>query len=162
MKVLITDLATICNWDDLIAELPQSDKAKYKSFNRDIRAKQFLVAHIIKNQIQNEFKYISIAHKDNFVIVAASDFPIGIDIEDASKTRNFKAISEFMNFLDIKNASDFYRAFTLAEARYKTAATTPTYANFYKLNKYLICIVSTEPKDTPDWINTELIPKQIQ
>ena len=163
MKVFISDLAKICNWDNLIAQLPTPDLIKYKNFNRDIRAKQFLVAHTIKNQIQNEFKYISIAHKDNFVIVAASDFPIGVDIEDTSKTRDFKTISEFMNFPFSHGASDFYHAFTLYEAQYKMPHPEHTTSGFYKLGNYMICIVSDEPTIVaPDWANPELVPEQIQ
>lgn len=161
MKVFITDLNTICNWDDLVNKLPGPDLTKYKSFRREIRAKQFLVAHNIQNQIQNIFKHTSIAHKDNIVIVAASNGPIGVDIEDASVPRDFETISEFMNFHNVKNSSDFYRAFTLYEAKYKTSVPGPLHERFYKIGTYMICIISNETLTAPEWANPELIPEQI-
>lgn len=160
MKIFIADLTTICNLDDLIIKLPQSDVEKYKSFKREIRAQQFLMAHYVKNQFDSEFKYTSIAHKDNFVIVAASNMPIGVDIEDASKNRDFKTMSEFMNFSNVKNADDFYRAFTEYEARYKMPTPDCGRTRFYTIGNYMICVVSNEQNIEPVWTN--LIPEQIQ
>ncbi|MBO4480805.1 MAG: hypothetical protein J5742_04290 [Alphaproteobacteria bacterium] len=160
MQVYITDLTQICNYDDLVNKLPYVDMVRYKSFTRGLRAKQFLIAHSIKNKIANKFKYISIAHKDNIIIVGASNKPIGIDIEDTSIKRDFDSLANFMGFSQIKNQNDFYRAFTASEAHYKSSLPIDkSQEKFYKLNKYMICIVSDT--ENIQWINTNLIPEQI-
>ena len=158
MNIYITDLTTICNHDDLVNKLSPQDLLRYKSFKRPLRATQFLVAHAIKNEICGQFEYVSVAHKDNFVIVAASHTPIGIDIENTSKHRDFNSLGGFMRFSNIKTADDFYRAFTKYEAEYK-ANTTQLCPHFYKLKDYMICVVSNDQDVI--WINPTLIPKQI-
>ena len=157
MNIYITDLSTICNPDDLAKKLSPVDLARFRSFKQKNRAFQFLVAHTIKSELETKFKYISIAHKDNFVIVAASTAPIGVDIEDASKKRDFNSLGDFMEFNNIKTLDEFYRAFTLSEAKYKSG--TDSQARFYKLQKYMICIVSTDQDIT--WHNPALVPEQI-
>ncbi len=159
MNIYITDLTSICNHDDLINKLSADDLARYKSFLRPVRANQFLVAHTIKDEIADKFQYISIAHKNNFVIVAASNSPIGVDIEDTTQTRDFKAMTQFMNFENITSPTDFYRAFTLYEAKYKAAPHPALTPHFYKLNQYMICIVSNDQETV--WENKLLIPEQI-
>ena len=158
MNIYITDLTTICNHDDLVNKLSAQDLSRYKSFTRPNRAAQFLVAHAIKTKIENQFGHISIAHKDNFVIVVASQNPIGVDIEDTSKQRDFNSLGNFMQFSNIKTADDFYRTFTKYEAEYKSN-TTKLCPHFYKLGKYMICIVSNDQDVI--WINPTLIPEQI-
>lgn len=159
MNIYISDLTTICNINDLINNLSKSDLERYQSFKRPSRAKQFLIAHTIKNNVSTKFKYTSIAHKDNFVIVAASNMPVGVDIENMQHERNFAEISKFMNFQDIKNSNDFYRAFTLSEAEYKVYPYTNLKHNFYKIKNYIICIVSDDTQVI--WENKLLIPEQI-
>lgn len=159
MNIFISDLTTVCNTDDMICNLSPNDLVRYKSFVCPKRAKQFLVAHSIKNKIARNFRYISIAHKDDFVIVAASNSPIGVDIENMTRKRDFGTISKFMNFQNINNADDFYRAFTLYEAQYKSANNTELTPYFYRLKNYMICIVSNDTEIK--WENPELIPEQI-
>lgn len=159
MNIYISDLTSVCNNDDLINKLSVGDLARYKSFLRPVRANQFLVAHTIKNEIADKFQYISIAHKNNFVIVAGSNSPIGVDIEDITQTRDFETISKFMNFENIGTATDFYRAFTLYEATYKASPHTGLTPHFYKLNQYMICIASNDQEIV--WQNKLLIPEQI-
>jgi len=158
MNIYITDLTTICNHDDLVNKLSAQDLSRYKSFTQKKRATQFLVAHAIKNEIRHQFEYISVAHKDNFVIVAASHSPIGVDIEDTSKQRDFNSLGNFMELSNIKTADDFYRAFTQYEAEYKANA-AQLHPHFYKLRNYMICIVSNDQDVI--WINPTLIPEQI-
>ena len=143
MNIFISDLTTVCNTDDMICNLSPNDLVRYKSFVCPKRAK----------------RYISIAHKDDFVIVAASNSPIGVDIENMTRKRDFGTISKFMNFQNINNADDFYRAFTLYEAQYKSANNTELTPYFYRLQNYMICIVSNDTEIK--WENPELIPEQI-
>ena len=157
MNIYITDLSTICNPDDLAKKLSLSDLARFRSFKQKKRAIQFLVAHAIKSELENRFQYISIAHKDHLVIVAASSAPIGVDIEDASKQRDFNSLGKFIGLKNIKTSDEFYRAFTLAEAKYKSNADAS--ARFYKLQKYMICIISNDQDIT--WENSALVPEQI-
>ena len=159
MHIYIADLDTICNPDDLISKLSPADIVRYQSFHREIRAKQFLVSHAIVSDIRDKFKYISIAHKDNLVVVGASDTPIGVDIEDTSKNRDFDSLAELMNFHTVKNADEFYRIFTSYEAEYKARSATNLQKHFYRIGKYMIGIVSNDLETV--WVNQNLIPEQI-
>ena len=159
MHIYIADLDTICNQDDLISKLSPAGFARYQSFHREIRAKQFLVSHAIMADIRDKFKHISIAHKDKFAILVASDAPIGVDIEDTSKNRDFDSLAKFMHFDTAKNADEFYRLFTLSEAEYKAHPATNLRKYFYQLGKYMICIVSNDLKTV--WENQNLIPEKI-
>lgn len=159
MHVYIADLNTICNQDDLSDKLSLNDFTRYRSFARKIRAKQFLFSHLIADGFRDEFRYISIAHKDKFVVIAASNSPIGVDIEDISKRRDFISLAEFMGFNNVESLDDFYRLFTLYEAKYKAASNTNLKEHFYKLGDYMICIVSNDSNTT--WVNRDLVPEQI-
>ena len=141
--------------------LSPAEVAKYKSFKREIRANQFLVAHAIANKIKSKFNYISIAHKDNFVIVAGSNMPLGADIENTEIARDFHTMAKLMDFRDIKTLNDFYRAFTSYEARYKMRPYEPVQETFYKIKAHLICIASIEKFSTPMWDGSTITPKQV-
>ena len=162
MHIYLSDLTKIYNTNDLLSKINADEYKKYLSFHRKIRANQFLVAHAIKNDICNKFKYISISHKDNLVVVAASDYPIGIDIEKISEKRDWKLMAEFMGIKNIDSCMDFYKQFTLAEARFKMGNASIVNKMFYKTGEYIICVASGHKNLHPKWHSPELIPEQIQ
>ncbi len=161
MYIYISDFTAICNKQNLISMLSPAEAAKYKSFKREIRANQFLVAHATANKIKSKFKYISIAHKDNFVIIAGSNMPLGADIENTKIARDFHTMAKLMDFHGIKTLDDFYNAFTSYEARYKMRPYEPAQETFYKIKDHLICIASIEKFSTPTWDGITAPPEQI-
>lgn len=161
MNIYITDLNTICNKSDLLSKLTDAEITKYRSFKREIRANQFLVAHALKNDIVKDFPYVSIAHCDNLVVVAASKYPIGIDIENTAKQRHFQPMADLMGFKNIQSLYDFYRAFTSFESEYKMQPNMVKHKQFYKINDYIICVASGNDNILPQWFGTRIIPEQI-
>ena len=76
------------------------------------------------------------------MLLAVSDNPIGIDIENMSEKRDFLAIAKRMNFSLSDNIPlSFYRCFTQYEADYKLGKIDGTiYHSFYSSNTFIICI----------------------
>ncbi|MBO4672698.1 MAG: hypothetical protein J5608_03540 [Alphaproteobacteria bacterium] len=159
MDIYISNLTDICNKSDLLGKLTPEQCARYQSFARQLRADQFLCAHSIANDLEKQFQYISISHKDNWVIVVGANIPVGVDIENAAKKRNFAPMGAFLGVGGISTDDEFYRAFTAAEARYKMQPAIPTVTRFYKLGDYMICL-ATAGDDLPRFIGA--IPEQIQ
>ena len=159
MDIYISNLTDICNKTDLLAKLTREQCARYLSFARQSRADQFLVAHSIANDLEKQFKYISISHKDNWVVVAASNNPVGIDIENTAKQRKFANMADFMGVDSINAPGAFYRMFTGAEAQYKMQPTTARIKRFYKLGDYMICIATGGDEILPRFIGAT--PEQI-
>lgn len=161
MNIYISDLNTICNKSDLLAKLTAPELNKYNSFKREKRANQFLVAHALKNDIATDFQYTSISHSDNIVLVAASNTPIGVDIEKIDTKRDFKSMAKIIGFENIKTVTDFYKAFTYYESQYKMRPYTATNKQFYKIDDYIICIASCTDDILPHWFGVRKIPEQI-
>lgn len=161
MNIYISDLNTICNKSDLLSKLTAAETKKYHSFVREKRANQFLVAHALKNDVSKNFKYVSIAHSDTMVIVAASKTPVGVDIENMNTKRDFQSMSQVMGFKNIKTSEDFYRAFTYYESQYKMRPYIATNKQFYKIDDYMICITSDKDDVLPHWFGMRNIPEQI-
>ena len=159
MDIYISNLTDICNKTDLLKKLTPDQLARYHCFTRDRRADQFLCAHSIANDLAGRFQYISISHKDNWVIVAGANVPVGVDIENTAIKRNFTALGAFLGAGGTSVADEFYRAFTAAEARYKMQPAIPTVTRFYKLGDYMICL-ATVGDDLLRFIGAT--PEQIQ
>ncbi len=159
MDIYISNLTDICNKTDLLKKLTPPQLARYHHFTRNRRADQFLCAHSIANDLTGRFQYVSISHKDNWVVVAGANTPIGVDIENTTIKRDFSAAGAFLGVNGISTADEFYRAFTSTEARYKMQPATPTTTRFYKLGDYMICVATTGD-ELPHFIGAA--PEQIQ
>ena len=163
MDIFISDLNQICNrLDDIDAmrtKLRSTELARYLSFKSPTRALQFLVAHATANDCAPKFKYTSISHRKNIVIVAASNTPVGIDIEDTSISRDFESLSQLMEISHPRTPTDFYRNFTRTEAMYKIAPAIANKILFYTMGRFIICVATI---GTPNirWHTTGTIPKQ--
>lgn len=105
------------------------------------------MGHLIVNSCNK--KHTSIAHKDNFVVVAmASDAPVGIDIENATIQRDFVSASEIMGIDTPKSLNDFYKKFTQIEASYKLGV-KPRCTRHMRYGDYLICMTSSHRFEMP-------------
>lgn len=165
MKVFIANIDLISKSPDVyLALLPQSQKIRANKFQKDTRKMQFILGHLMANSIGEQ--YTSIAHKDKLVVVATnSDVPVGIDIENTSKPRDFVAASALIGTKRPKTLGEFYKLFTKSEAVYKLGTNTK-HTVFIQKDDYLICVVSTKKFDTPALqpfdINLFFAPKKHQ
>ena len=154
MKIYIADIDNISKDSQKIAkylsELGPDEIARYKSINREIRKLQFLIGHAILHNVSTQKKFTSITHKDNLVLVAISDTPIGIDIENTSVVRDFKNFGEIMGIQPTSNGDEFYKNFTRTEALYKIGPQkSPIFLSWYKIDSFMVCIASTQAFSVP-------------
>jgi len=147
MKIFIANIDSISkNPDKYMTLLSKSDQARVSTFQKQTRKLQFILGHLMADNCGE--KYNSIAHRDNLVVVAASNFPVGIDIENTTIERDFVASAELMNLATPKSLDDFYKSFTESEAVYKLG-TNPKCIKFINYGDYLICVVSTHDFEMP-------------
>ncbi len=148
MQVFIADIDSISkNADDYVVLLSAGDRARAAKFQKQTRKLQFILGHLMVARVGK--KYTSIAHRDNWVVVAtASNARVGVDIENASVKRDFVAAAELMGERPPKNLHDFYKMFTESEATYKLG-TAPARTHFITHGDYLICVVSNKDFAVP-------------
>ena len=158
MKIYMSNIERTNDITDMERKLSKSELAQYNKFNNKTRKKQYLVGHAIVKDVCGENVqtdengapylnngFISIAHKDNFVIVAISDEKVGIDIENTTVQRDFVAQSELLGLPKTRSLWDFYKEFVRYESKLKFGNDTQKYSQyFYKLNNYIICITTTD------------------
>jgi len=158
MKVYMSNIGRIKNVSDMEKKLSASELIQYSKFSNKTRKLQYLLAHAIvfdacgENVIVNKNGaptikngFVSIAHRDNWVVVAISDFPVGIDIENTSINRDFMGESEVLKLPKTNDAKTFYKNFVQYESEFKfgnNAAAANKY--FYEIDDYLIGICTTE------------------
>ena len=149
MQVFIANIDSISKNPDIYSALLSSkDKTRLSEFQNQTRKLQFILGHLMADKCGA--KYTCIAHKDKWVVVAASaELPVGIDIENTTVGRDFNAAAELMNFAKPKSLDDFYKSFTESEATYKLG-TAPKCTRFMRYGDYLICITSTQDFNTPE------------
>lgn len=148
MQVFIANIDSISKNPDVYSALLSSkDKMRLSEFQNQTRKLQFIQGHLMADKCGA--KYTCIAHKDKWVVVVASENPVGIDIENTTVERDFVAAAELMNFAVPKSLDDFYKSFTEAEAVYKMG-TAPKCTHFMEFGDYLICVTSTQDFNTPD------------
>lgn len=165
MKVFITDLTRIIKNDfsDIVSKLSEQDTERLEHIANHTKRLQFLTGRaLIFEHFGNDFivnsqgkpvctqsnRYLSLAHSHQYVVLAVSDQPVGVDIEKISDERNISAISKRLKFENISTLDDFYRAFTAYEANFKLHGTSSAlYHQFLKWHDFMICIsLETEEK----------------
>lgn len=169
MKVFLTDLSDI--GDDLIHRyellLSPSEKARYTQISNPKRRLQFLTGRALIYENCGESPtlsetgkplvskgYISLAHSGPYVVLIVSDTPVGIDIEDSSRQRPFKEISDRLHF-PLTDQTDFYKHFTQYESDYKLGGGgSQIHHYFYSINTFIICISSLKNKENIEFIKS--------
>lgn len=148
MQVFIANIDSISKHSDIYsALLLPVHHARLSEFKNKNRKLQFILGHLMADKCDE--KYTSIAHKDNFVVIATdSKQPVGIDIENTDIKRDFIGLAETLKMRQPKSLEDFYKMFTEFEAAYKMGS-KPIYTKFIKHDSYLICITSTTNFKTP-------------
>lgn len=157
MKIYMSNIEHIKNIPDWEKKLSESELLQYNRFTSKNRKLQYLLSHAIVRDVCGEnivvengkptikSGFVSIAHKDNWVVVAVSKKQVGIDIENTNVARNFVEQSELLGLPKTKYKKTFYKNFVEFEARFKfgdSADKANTY--FYEMDNYLICICTKE------------------
>ena len=81
----------------------------------------------------------SISHSKNYVMIALSKTPIGVDIEQI-RDRDFKSILNHYNIEKDANSTEFYQLWTDYEARIKSGLKDKSIS--YKLDNYILSVSS--------------------
>ena len=161
MKIYMSNIEHINNLVDLEKKLSESELIQYNKFNRTLRKKQYLLGHVIVRDVCNENiktdingapklnnGFVSIAHKDNWVIAAVSDTQVGIDIENTTTKRDFIGQSELLRLPQTENKYDFYKEFVRYESKLKFGKIDrKCYQHFFTMNNYIICITTHNNQD---------------
>lgn len=89
-------------------------------------------------------KHFSISHSGDFIALAFSESPCGVDIEK-NIPRDFENISKRMGFKS-QSLAEFYNEWTTYEAQYKLGA-TPKSGKTYKFGDYTLTVASRNPEE---------------
>lgn len=165
MKLFIADLNQIIKRPDVLLaaqnRLQPNDKNRFESFSNRQRALQFLTARmIIEKFIGSDYQtlqsgkislkdgFVSVSHCQNFVVVALSDEPVGVDIEKITNKKNFQKIAERMHFENCKTPYDFFKSWTAYEADFKCGKQNALSHTYIEHKDFLICVSSDTLKNT--------------
>ena len=173
MIVYVSDINDIICNESLVknyeAKLSCSDKKRYQSISDLNRKLQFLVGRSLIKEATNEYPelsktgkpfvsngYISLSHSDNYVILGVCDTPIGIDIENFLKKKDFLKISQRLGFsIKSSDALTFYRQFTRYEADYKLGVVDKDLSHsYYLIDTFIICISLLNNKENIKFIKS--------
>jgi len=161
MKIYMSNITDIKNITELESKLSKSDMLRYKKFSNKTRRLQYLLSRAMvidacgesiivgsngKPTIKSGF--ISIAHKDNWVVVAISNTPVGIDIENTDINRDFVGESELLGLPKTNDKQTFYKNFVKYEAEFKFGENAnQAHLYFYTKDNYLIGVCSNDPQN---------------
>ena len=165
MKVFITDLKKIINRQAFISahlsDIMPADYQRSQNIKDENRLLQFLAGRILilenfgtdfetqsNGKIISNKGYLSLAHSNNFVVLATDDEPIGVDIERIDNKRNFQKIALRMKFGKCNTVEDFYKKWTAYEADFKLNPNNKkTSHRFFVHDGFMICISSLRKKE---------------
>ena len=171
MKFFLTNLSDIQSQTDLISRyealLSKAEKDRYQKMSNLNRRLQFLTGraliwescgespHLLENGKPVVSRgYISLAHSGNWVALAVSDTPIGIDIENTATERSFDLIAERLKFPPCSDRLSFYKNFTRYEADYKLGNSSEISHFYYSIGTFIICISSLNNKENIEFIKS--------
>ena len=159
MKIYMSNLEQTKNIANMERDLSALDRRRLTEFSNETRKLQFLASRYLikqatgknvivdKNGIPTiESGFVSISHKDNFVLVAISNSCVGIDIENTSINRDFAGQSELLGLPKTNDKKTFYKNFVRYEAEFKFGNNAKqAHKYFYEMGEYLICVCTNEP-----------------
>ncbi|MBR2299831.1 MAG: hypothetical protein IJ870_04575 [Alphaproteobacteria bacterium] len=160
MEIFITDLNKIINRRDFISaallKLGHDDLKRFQKIKDEMHALQFLVGRMLvfevfggdfetleTGKVISKKAYLSLAHSNNFVVLATDEEPVGVDIEKIDEQRDFKAVARRMKFENCENATDFCKKWTAYEADFKLGNEFENpFHRFFEYKGFIICISS--------------------
>ena len=140
--------------------LTDSELERYRHMTAPLRQKQFLIGRVLIQSVCHQSPklsksgklcltdgYIGLAHSGPYVVLATAEYPVGIDIEDMTKNKDFYALADRLKFkLSGDIQTSFYKQFTRFEADYKLSDPTGTVHHaYYRSGDFLICLASVHP-----------------
>lgn len=169
MKIFIADLSKIINIQNFFNQnlevLSFSERERFDRIALPLKKLQFLMGRLLvkkllsdsivvdkngKPFLSSNSKYISLSHSDNYVVLCVADDEVGIDIENCTKNRNFKGLSDYLKFEKCDDAITFYKQFTKFEAEYKLNPSLKKelpFVKFFKIDNFIMCVVSQSDSD---------------
>ena len=165
MKIYITDLTRLIKHDftDIISKLAQNDLRRLSCITNPHRRLQFLVGRMMifkyfghhfiihnngKPVSKKENHYFSLAHSNQYVVLAVSNHPVGVDIEKIATNRPFQAIAKRLKFKENLSCDEFYQFFTAYEADFKLGPEFEApYHQFATYNDFMLCVSSVIQED---------------
>ena len=165
MKLCITDLTRLIKNDfsDVISKLSANDLHRLSFITNPHRRLQFLVGRMMifkyfghhfiihkngKPVSQKENRYLSLSHSHQYVVLAVSDHPIGVDIEKITTNRPFQAIAKRLKFKENLSCDEFYQSFTAYEADFKLGSEfEDPYHQFVTYHDFMLCVSSVIQED---------------
>ena len=166
IKIFVTDINEIIKrrdfYENRMKDLSSQDKSRYAKIENEKRRLQFLTGRfLIKEHLKRDFTieknghlssdniFLSLTHTDHLVMLALYQKPVGIDMENLLKVRNFNALSKHLGFAPSTDPDIFYRNFTAYEADYKLGKENlPANHLFFYYQNFVICISTKEmPKN---------------
>ena len=179
MKLYLSDCSILKTRPDLVKRyrklLTSAESERFNCQSSDLHQYQFLMGRAMIRDICGQSPeitvtgkpvitdgYISLSHSGQYVVLAVSDTPVGIDIEDTARIRDFDALAARMGWtLGQDKKSDFYRAFTRYESRYKLGTDKGDFSDiYYSIKTFIICVTKLNNKEKIDFIN--LLPFERQ
>lgn len=171
MKIYMSNIEQIKNVHDLESKLSKLEILQYNKFSNEKRKLQYLMAHAVVRDVCGEnitadlhgrptikSGFISVAHKDNWVIVAISNAEVGIDIENTNINRDFVGTAELLNLPKTTDKKDFYKNFVRYEAGYKFGNdANQSHMYFYEFGNYLIGVCTKESAQDIKFISTDAV-----
>ena len=173
MKIYIAYIPDIENRPDLpdkyINLLSADETKRFKSMTDDTRRLQFLIGRSLIYDVYHqsptilptgkpvvENGYISLAHSGPYVVLATSETPVGVDIEDASQNKDFIRLARRLNFQLTRNERlSFYQQFTRYESTYKISVPSqPLYHRYYSIDTFILCATTLNKKEKIEFIKT--------
>lgn len=172
MKLYLADCSVLKTRPDLVRRyrdlLARSESERFNRQTSELRQFQFLMGRAMIRDVCGQSpkisdtgkllipgRYISLAHSGPYVVLAVSDTPVGVDIENTARDRDFDALSKRFGWsLTGDKRFDFYRAFTRYEARYKLGEEKGDFGDiYYSIKTFIICITKLNNKEKIDFIN---------
>lgn len=177
MDLFISNLNEICKRDDLIARyervLNSTEHERYTAMKSELRKIQFLVGRAMifdyfgcsatveaNGALTVPHQYLSLSHSGHFVLLAVSDQPIGVDIENTAKSRDLQKWGDCYG-IKFLNMDSFYQWFTRREAVYKSQLTNPVIRH-YRLGEFMVCIAMNDLKESVRFFKTVPFYHQMQ
>lgn len=144
MKVYIANIESVNeNLDGYVTLLHKKQQVRANKYQNQTRKLQFVLGHLMV--VCCGKTYTSMAYKDKFVVVAAaSNAPVGIDIENVTIECNYKDDDK----IDAKSLNDYYKQFARSKSIYKLGVRSKC-VRFMRYQDYLICVSCAHYFDMP-------------
>ena len=144
MDIFIKKINTNSNNIETKKQQSQSAKEFLNEILKDFykHSTQLLKKESGEPYLEDGFKYVSITHSKDYIVIAFDDYKIGVDIEQV-KQRNYKPILKRYNQPETLSLKEFYHWWTTFEAEYKSQTKQETYS--FEIENY-ICTLSHNPK----------------